>query len=240
VTPRFVLFDLDNTVYPYDPCHRSGLALAQAAAAALDSAWADPAAFRAGYDRARRAVKARVGKAAASSHCRLLYFKQQVEERSGRSDLAASLLLHDAYWKGYFARMRPDPGCAPLFAELRRRQVRTAWVSNFTTERQVKKLRAMRLSRAADLLVTSEEAGAEKPDPAVIDLALARLGADPAATWMVGDDPADDFPPAAARGLGTVWFRRGESPALPAGYAGPPPLHVVGSWPELARLLLGG
>ncbi len=234
----FLLLDLDNTVYPYQPCHRAGLEAAARAASALDPAWADPAAFRAGYDRARRLVKERAGKRSAAAHCRLLYLKAMLEQQRGKSELAAARRLHDRYWKGYFAAMRPDSGCATLLAELRRAGTRIAWVSNFTTERQMRKLTALGLARAAEFLFTSEEAGAEKPDPAVFRLALAALDADPARTWMVGDDLADDVAPARALGLTTVWLRRAGDGPLAASHEGPLPHHVARDWADLRALLL--
>jgi putative hydrolase of the HAD superfamily len=49
-------------------------------------------------------------------------------------------------------------------------------------------------------VVTSAEAGAAKPDPAVFELALQRLGiVDPARAVHVGDDAADE---AGARAVG--------------------------------------
>ena len=47
-------------------------------------------------------------------------------------------------------------------------------------------------------VITSAEAGAPKPDPAVFRLALERLGVDPARTLHVGDGDADELGAAAA------------------------------------------
>src|SRR5689334_18044777 len=102
--PRGVLFDLDNTAYPYDPCHAAGLAAATNEAANLRPDWNLAVGdFERLYDDARRAVKEQVGPNAAAVHCRLLYCKLLVERRLGRSDLDLTQSLHDAYWAGYFA-----------------------------------------------------------------------------------------------------------------------------------------
>ena len=42
-----------------------------------------------------------------------------------------------------------------------------------------------------DVVVSSAEAGASKPDPAIFRLALERLGVQPERTLHVGDSPAD-------------------------------------------------
>jgi putative hydrolase of the HAD superfamily len=139
--------------------------------------------------------------------------------------------LHEAYWSGYFGAMKVDDGCAALLRDWRTAGVRLAWVSNFTTERQILKLEALGLAAAADALVTSEEAGAEKPDPRVIDLALARLSAQAEHTWLVGDSAKDDVAGALARGLTPIWLRREGETGGAAGAAA-----VVDDWAGLRRL----
>ena len=52
-------------------------------------------------------------------------------------------------------------------------------------------LRALGLDSLVDTVVTSAEAGAPKPAPAVFELALARLGSSAARAVHVGDSEAD-------------------------------------------------
>lgn len=252
--PRTLLLDLDNTVYPYAPCHRSGLAVAQQAAAEMASIWRDESRFDADYRAARAAVKERVGRQAAA-HCRLLYFKTLLEDLRNRSSLRETRRLHAAYWEGYFAAMHLDDGCAETLDALRRRGTRIVWVTSFTTERQMLKLEHLGLSEAADYLLTSEEAGVEKPSGRLVDLALERLGAPSdegaphggawgaphggawgapeAGAWVVGDNPREDGGMAEARQLPFVWLRRPDAEADGAARA----THTVTDWRELRRVL---
>jgi putative hydrolase of the HAD superfamily len=229
---RALLLDLDNTVYAYAPCHDAGLRAAQPVAASLDPLWQDEARFRRDYDQARRTLKQQIGNVAAA-HCRLLYFKTMLDRHWGRAALAATRQLHDAYWQGYFAVMRREPGCAELLHELRARGIRMAWVTNFTTERQFLKLRALDLEDTADFLITSEEAGAEKPRPETLTLALSRLQVAPADACLVGDGLGEDLGAAAAAGVTFVWYQRDERPPTT-----PPPTYAVRDWPDLRKLLL--
>ena len=227
--PRALLLDLDNTAYAYAPCHAAGLAAAQAVAAALAPAWGDAARFAADYAAARAAVKPHVAGTAAE-HSRLLYFKALIERAQGRTLTDETLRLHAAYWDGYCAALRPEPGCARLLGALRGAGVRLAWVTNFTAAEQFRKLAALGLAGAADWLVTSEEAGADKPDPRPVRLALARLGVGPAEAWLVGDGVVEDGGAAAACGVPFVWIRRGDGPT-PANAAA-----VVSHWAELREV----
>ncbi len=230
-SPRAVIVDIDNTVYPYQVCHEAGLIRAGTLAAALDRYWVDISEFNRDYDNARRVVKRLTGVQAAG-HSRLLYLKHLVEARWGRTDIEAVLKLHRAYWEGYHAEMVPDPGCAECLEDLRVRGVRLAWVTNFTTERQLMKLRDLGLESAADFLITSEEVSAEKPDPAPLDLALRKLRSRPEETWVIGDSLTDDIAAAQTLNLTSVWFNRDG-----AEQSGPVPDFIVRNWLELREVL---
>jgi putative hydrolase of the HAD superfamily len=230
-SPAAILLDLDNTVYPYAPCHAAGLAAAHAFAATLHPRWAEVAVFHAAYRAARAVVKDRThGQAAA--HSRLLYFKQMLDT-DGVADLSALRQLDHAYWRGYFDQMRTDPGCLDTLQVLRAAGLRLAWVTNFTTERQMLKLTALGLDNLAHCLVTSEEAGAEKPDPRPMHLALDRLGVMPAQAWLVGDDLARDVGAARAAGVAAIWLRRELGQPLPSASV---PDAVVDDWPAFQGL----
>jgi len=51
------------------------------------------------------------------------------------------------------------------------------------------------------------EAGAAKPDPAILLAALARLGCEPRSAVAVGDDPLRDLEPARRLGLAAIDVR---------------------------------
>lgn len=230
--PQILLLDLDNTVYAYSPCHRAGIEAAQTVARKLDGEWGQKRVFENDYQRARAAVKAQIGNQAAA-HSRLLYFKRMQEQREGRSSLTSSRDLQAAYWRGYFSVMKRDEGCAETLESMRLRGVRTAWVTSFTTARQIQKLETLGLETAADLLLTTEEVGFEKPDGRLVDIALRRLGGKTGETWVIGDSLVADQRMAVARQLPFVWFRRADDTAQPE----QPPLHTVGSWLELREIL---
>jgi 5'-nucleotidase len=227
---RALLLDLDNTAYAYDACHAAGLAAAQALAAGRLAAWVNAEVFASAYYDARRLVKARVGEQAAA-HSRLLYFKQMLETATGRTDPRWALALDTAYWDHYLETMERDPGCYEALLAFKEAGLRLAWVSDMLTDQQLGKLLALGLGTLAEFMVTSEEAGAEKPHPAGVDLALARLGVPPSEAWLVGDSLQRDMGAARARGLTAVWFRRGQAAH------GPAPDHTVDDWFALRALV---
>jgi len=82
------------------------------------------------------------------------------------------------------------PGAADACRALAAAGLRLAVVSNWDVGLH-DHLATLGLDGLLDAVVTSAEAGAPKPAPAVFELALARLGAHPARTVHVGDADAD-------------------------------------------------
>jgi putative hydrolase of the HAD superfamily len=83
------------------------------------------------------------------------------------------------------------PGAIETVAGLRARGLELAVVSNWDVglAEHLERIGAASLFSA---VVTSAEAGAAKPDPAVFRLALERLGVEPARALHVGDEAADE------------------------------------------------
>jgi putative hydrolase of the HAD superfamily len=155
-----------------------------------------------------------------------------LEAEAGRSEAPLALALDAAYWDHYLNAMVLDPGCREALTAWREAGLRLAWVTDMVTAQQLRKLVALGLTDAADFVVTSEEAGAEKPQPAAVDLALFKLGVPANDAWLIGDSRPRDVGAARARGLRAVWFRRG-----PDEEAGPAPDHTVDDWFALRVLV---
>jgi putative hydrolase of the HAD superfamily len=91
----------------------------------------------------------------------------------------------------------PMPGALEAVSDLRARGLELAVVSNWDIglAEHLERIGAASLFSA---IVTSAEAGAAKPDPAVFRLALERLGVEAGRALHVGDEPADETGAAAA------------------------------------------
>ncbi|MFH2008342.1 MAG: HAD-IA family hydrolase [bacterium] len=98
---------------------------------------------------------------------------------------------------------------------LRRAGLRVGVVSNWDS-RLLGILDGLELTPLLDTAVVSGRDGTRKPGAQIFQLALERLGADPAAVIMVGDSVTDDVEGAARAGLTGVLIHRGQDPP-PAG-----------------------
>jgi putative hydrolase of the HAD superfamily len=85
----------------------------------------------------------------------------------------------------------PMPGAVETLAGLRARGLGLAVVSNWDVG-LAEHLERMGVASFFSAIVTSAEAGAAKPDPAVFRLALERLGVQPGRALHIGDEPEDE------------------------------------------------
>lgn len=114
-------------------------------------------------------------------------------------------------WAGPFVvqarveALQPFAGALETLAELRRRGVALALVTNGEAASQRAKIDQVRLAVHFDVVVVEGEFGIGKPAPEVFHHALAGIGTQPEDAWMVGDDLAKDIAGGQALGLHTVW-----------------------------------
>jgi HAD superfamily hydrolase (TIGR01509 family) len=113
---------------------------------------------------------------------------------------------HEARYGGFVpADLYAD--VVPALTELQAQGRRVVLAGNQPARRSAQ-LAALALP--VDDIVTSDELGAEKPEPAFFTAVLARLGmTDPAAVLYVGDRVDNDVLPAAEAGMATCWVTRG-------------------------------
>jgi len=188
-TPQLVVFDLDNTLYLYGPAHKAALAaVLKKVSADLDIASND---FKTYYDKARKEVKSNTGNFAAS-HSRLLYFKTAFELMGLGTLVLKSLELEQTYWRTFLANANLFDGVYNLLQELALQGIKTAIITDLTTQIQLRKLISFDLEHSFEYIITSEESGAEKPNPAPFRLLEERTGRlNP--IWMIGDDLEKDI-----------------------------------------------
>src|SRR6266540_1154050 len=87
--------------------------------------------------------------------------------------------------------LEPVPGALEAAASLRARGLELAVVSNWDIG-LAERLEWIGAASPFTAIVTTAEAGAAKPNPAVFLLALERLGVEPGRSLHVGDEPEDE------------------------------------------------
>lgn len=198
---RGLLLDLDNTLYEYATCHHAGMRAAWTAYQQCIAAVSFEE-FAARYTHANTRVK-RDKPTQAACHSRLLYFQAMIETVCGRTDGMLALLLERAYWRAYISVMRLYPEARTFLERAHAQGIRICIITNLTVAIQFVKIHHLHLDSLIDVVVTSEEAGVEKPHPHIFELALRKLRCAPHEVLMIGDDAREDIAGAVALGIRT-------------------------------------
>ncbi|MEI2453376.1 HAD family hydrolase [Lysobacter firmicutimachus] len=199
--PQAIIFDTDNTLYAYEHPHAQALAATERKAVRLLGVGQEE--VRDAFARAREEVKRQLGKT-ASSHSRLLYFQRGIEILGRKTQLVITLDLEQTYWRTFLSHCELFPGVRDFLLALRRNGIGTAIITDLTSQIQFRKIIYFGLDDCFDYVVTSEEAGADKPEAAPFRLAIDKLGLDPSRIWMIGDHPVNDVAGARNFGLSTL------------------------------------
>ena len=189
--PDAIFFDLDNTLYNYNPAHQSALnAVKNKMIQKFALSGED---FDKLLAKAKEYTKERL-EGTASSHSRLLYFQKMLELMGTGSQLLYTLDFEQTYWRTFLAKAKLFEGVFELLEEIRLLEIPIAIVTDMIAQVQFRKILYFNLDYYFDCVVTSEEVGCEKPCEAIFKSTLKKLNMQEGATvWMIGDHPDKDI-----------------------------------------------
>jgi putative hydrolase of the HAD superfamily len=122
-----------------------------------------------------------------------------------RLDPALSDELCDHFWRHYDEFCRLSPDTAITLRTLRAHGMHMGVITNGGTERQRRKLAALGLADAFDVVLISEAEGVRKPSAEIFLRALERCHVEPEESVFVGDHPDTDIEGARNAGLLPIW-----------------------------------
>lgn len=196
--PKAVIFDTDNTLYPYNPAHKKA---SQAVEIKVEKMLGiNRELFRSVFSEARKEIKIRLGDV-ASSHSRLLYMQRTIEKLEFGTRILTTLDLEQTYWRTFLNNSKLFPGVIDFIHLLKSESILTANITDLTAQIQFRKLVYFGLDELFDYVVTSEEAGRDKPDRKPFEVALEKLDISPENIWMIGDNPNSDMLGAGKMGM---------------------------------------
>ena len=201
IKPKAVIFDTDNTLYPYKPAHEA--ALKEVVIKAQKLLKVNKEDFLEAFKISRKKVKTQLGNTAAS-HSRLLYFQKTIEQLGMGTRIFLTLDLEQTYWRTFLANTRLFDEVKEFLQLLKSQGVKTANITDLTAQIQFRKIMFFGLDEFFDYVVSSEEAGANKPDPKPFEIALSKLNIDPSMIWMIGDNLINDIQGGNEVGLFTI------------------------------------
>jgi putative hydrolase of the HAD superfamily len=209
---RAVIFDLDNTLTDFMRVKQ--ISIEAATDAMLDAgldARLSPAPGESPRDHAIRRIR-EVYDREGIEYQRV--FNVFLQEELGQLDhrlLAAAIV---GYRRARDSSLVPYPHVHLTLHRLLRRGLKLGVISDAPRESAWLRLVYLNLHHVFDHVITFEDTGARKPDPAPFREALGRLGVSPEEALMVGDWPDRDMAGAAALGIRTVFAHYGFSWSL--------------------------
>ena len=237
MTTRAVLFDFGGTLYDY-----AALAVGDRECLLALVEWSGIRADEAAIRRAQRDAMRRVFQAYLP---RRFYLHRDLFRDAAAAMLEALGAAPRAEHLERFRQMQWDrhrrdfvlrAGVLDTLGALRDRGLHVGMVSNIDEDQLDHLIDVAGLRDAFDSLLSSEAAGACKPDPAIFAEALRRAGCAPSEALFVGDTLAQDIAGANRAGMRSVliWHRDDKPPPTADGAA---PDHVIRAIPELLDLV---
>ena len=198
---KAIFFDLDNTLYDYDKPHK--VALKEVYKILKKKISISYEKFINLYNLSKKEIHRELS-GTASAHNRVLYFQRLVEKTHKTLDSKIILELYTAYWNIFLKNMKLRDGALDIFKYLMKRGIKIALVSDLTTDIQLRKIMKLGINKYVDILVTSEEAGNEKPHEIMFLLTLNKFDILPEEAVMVGDNSINDIEGGNSVGLTTI------------------------------------
>ena len=200
--PKAIIFDTDNTLYSYAPANELALkSVFTKAEILLDI---NRNLFEEKFKEARLEIKKRICNQ-ASSHSRLLYIQRTIELLGFKTQLLLTLDLEQTYWRTFLQSCKLFPKVRELLDKLNYLNIKTAIITDLNSQIQFRKIIFFGLEQYFDYVVTSEEAGFDKPNKAPFELALKKLDLLPNECWMIGDNLNADILGGKNCGLTTLY-----------------------------------
>jgi putative hydrolase of the HAD superfamily len=107
----------------------------------------------------------------------------------------------EIYWSNLIGNMKLAKDASIFLKNCQDLSIDICIVSDMIAHIQVKKLQKLGIAQNIKYLVTSEEIGAEKPDPRMFQAALNKLNLSPKEVIMIGDSENKDIKGAQALGI---------------------------------------
>lgn len=209
---KAVVFDIDNTLYDYDSANAAAMTAVEDYA--LENlGWSREETERRvkdSYDELRMMHGRK-----AVIHNRLVRF-QRILEKEGIPLSPHALKMYDIYWDTLTASSVVFPCLEDALASLKEHGYILGIGTNMTSVMQFRKLEALGLLRFFDFIVSSEEAGSEKPDKVLFQMCAVKAGCDCSECLYVGDNFKNDILAAQRAGMKAAWFDPEKEP-LPEG-----------------------
>lgn len=197
---KAVIFDLDNTLVDFMKMKR--LAIEEAIRAMIDSG------MNLSFDEASKTID-EIYKEQGIEYQKVFdVFLQRVLQKVDYKILSAGIV---AYRRAREAALIPYPHVYPTLHQISKMAIKMGIVSDAPTKEAWLRLAYLNFHHIFDAVVTFEDTGVRKPDPAPFIMILEKLNITPQNAIMVGDWAERDILGASKVGMKTAFAKYGDT-----------------------------
>lgn len=201
-----ILIDIDDTLYSYKHPHES--AVRECFNQFIDQfsisiTYED---FFFAYTESRLKIKESL-EPQGSCRSRLFAFDALFRKYNIEFTYHHAYLYENIYWNTFFFKMKVCERAFNFLQECKQKKVIVCAVTDMQAHIQVKKLETLKITDYINYLASSEEAGAEKPNEKIFNLALKKMKLQKDEVVMIGDSLAKDIKGAENFGIKAIHFK---------------------------------
>jgi len=185
-----VLLDIDNTIYHYDSCHEHAFNTIINELSKMLNLSKDI--IQKEFLNSRKKINTDLFDY-ASSHSRFLYIQITLEKCLKKTLFKETLKLEEVYWSAFLSKMQIEEGAKKFINKCYELNLPICCVTDLTSQIQFRKIIQLKLEDKINFIVTSEEAGIEKPNKKIFDLALKKINLKYDEAIMIGDNNLKDI-----------------------------------------------
>lgn len=202
---KAIVFDLDDTLY--DCLHENDKAVDDTVRyVANELLHMDEDVVRKAFEEGRDTVKSQLSEwDMAAQHNRVLYF-QKMLELLDVSPFKYDLQVYNYFWDNFLNRISLFPEALKFIDDARALGIKIGICTDMTAHIQFRKIDRLGLTDRLDAMITSEEAGVEKPNRRMFDMIAEKLGVKNEDVIYVGDSYKKDVTGAKNAGMTPVWY----------------------------------
>lgn len=200
---KYLLLDLDDTLYDYSYCHKKSIELVFNILSKHSNKSLET--INEVYNLINENLKKEIG-STASSHNKTIYFKHLIEKLN--IDLSLLITCEKEYWDTFYTNMKCYDGVLEFIKWIKKQNIKIAIITDYETEYQIKKLKILDILEYIDVIVTSEEIGKEKPSSYGFLLAIHKLEGKCEECIMIGDNYKKDIIGANHLNICSFWFNK--------------------------------
>lgn len=205
---KAIIFDIDHTLYNYEGVHK--YALKNVFLKMQKIVKKEISLIEIVYDISKKEIYRQLNWTAAC-HNKEIQFQRMFEHFRKKVEPKVILELYNIYWKSFFRKTKLDDWILKLLSDLKKNKIKIWIVTDLTAYIQLQKMEKLWISDYIDILVTSEEAGVEKPHPSIFLLATHKLWVLAKDCVMVWDNIIKDIEWSQSLGMQSIWIDRDKS-----------------------------